>query len=140
MATGKQINQLKTIRLKGYRPFRDFMAQLDQVEVFVGANGSGKTALFEFLRILRDAMTQDIPPGVLPDSVGQQVFHLAGPEQVSWDLEFIMDDNRRIDYRGKLFGPLGQIRIAEETVSAGSKGDLTGRTNEGTIHIRDPRT
>ena len=76
MSTGLQIKQIKSIHLEGYRPFRDFTVPLGSLNVLVGANGSGKSALFEFLRFLRDGMTQEIPPGVIPDTVGQQIFHL----------------------------------------------------------------
>ncbi len=142
MATGFQIGQVRRIHLKGYRPFRDFTAPLGALEVLVGANGSGKTALFEFLRFLRDGMTQEIPPGVVPDSVGQQVFHLAGPEQFSWEIEFSTDANENINYRAAVLGPLGRIRVADETVVAGTQGELLGYIEivMGTVvmRIRDP--
>lgn len=138
MATGFQIAQIKSINLKGYRPFRDIAAHLGPLEVIVGANGSGKSALFEFLRILRDGMTQDIPPGVVPDSVGQQVFHLPGPEEFSWEIEFSTDTNQAISYRAALLGPLGRVRVADEAVVASSGDKLLSYIEKDTLSTREP--
>ena len=60
--------RLKSINIKGYRPFKDFSAQLGPLEVIVGANGSGKSSLFEFLSFLRDSLHRDIPPEIVPGS------------------------------------------------------------------------
>ena len=70
---------LTSLRLQGYRPFGDFLAQFGPLEVLVGANGSGKSALFDFLRFLRDGLYSDIPPEIVAGSVGQQIFHVPGP-------------------------------------------------------------
>ena len=56
--TNNQINSFPLIRsfyLQGYRPFQDLkVKQLSTLEVLVGANGSGKSSLFEFLKFLRE--------------------------------------------------------------------------------------
>ena len=72
--------RMNSIMIKGYRPFRDFMAWFGNLEVFVGANGTGKSSLFEFLKFLRDSSYQDIPPEIIAGSVGQQIFHKPGHE------------------------------------------------------------
>jgi len=41
------------------------------LEVLVGANGSGKSSLFEFLKFLRDGMGEDIPPEIVKGAIGQ---------------------------------------------------------------------
>lgn len=56
---------IRSLKLQGYRPFRDFEANLTELEVIVGANGSGKSSLFEFLKFLRDAIYRDIPPEIV---------------------------------------------------------------------------
>ena len=53
--------RLASVKIKGYRPFRYFVAPLSPLEVIVGSNGSGKSCLFEFLNFLRDGMQGDIP-------------------------------------------------------------------------------
>ncbi len=78
---------LRSIKLQGYRPFNDFTARFSSLEVLVGANGSGKSSLFEFLKFLRDAVHQDIPPEIVAGSIGQQIFHLPGPDRFWWSIE-----------------------------------------------------
>jgi len=73
--------RLSSIKIEGYRPFRDFSADLGSLEVIVGANGAGKSSLFEFLRFLRDSVHQEIPPEIVVGAIGQQIFHLPGLER-----------------------------------------------------------
>ncbi len=107
---------IKSLRLKGYRPFRDITIPLSQLEVIIGANGSGKSSLFEFLKFLRDAVYQEIPPEIVAGSIGQQIFHTPGPEKLWWSLE--VDEGRPVTlyYQGELFGPVGKTHIAFERV------------------------
>jgi predicted ATPase len=102
--------RLQSLRIAGYKALKDFQAPLGSLEVFVGANGTGKTSLFEFLRFLRDGMTQEIPPEIIPGSLGQQIFHRPGPDQFSWRL--LMED---AVFEGTLLGPVGQPKIVQET-------------------------
>ncbi|MBM3790822.1 MAG: hypothetical protein FJW35_10815 [Acidobacteria bacterium] len=75
-------SRLTSIKIRGYRPFRDFLCNVGSLEVLAGANGSGKSSLFEFLRFLRDSLYQDIPPEIIPGSIGQQIFHFPGPPKI----------------------------------------------------------
>ena len=43
--------RLKSVNIQGYRPFGNFEAQLEPLEIIVGANGAGKSSFFEFLNI-----------------------------------------------------------------------------------------
>ncbi|HLP62190.1 MAG TPA: AAA family ATPase [Candidatus Deferrimicrobium sp.] len=78
---------LPSIRIQGYRPFRDIEFKFAALEVMVGTNGSGKSSLFEFLRFLRDACYQEIPPEIVAGSIGQQLFHKPGPDKFGWRAE-----------------------------------------------------
>ena len=73
--------RLTEVKIQGYRPFRDFTAPLESLEVLVGANGSGKSSLFEFLKFLRDSIYREIPPEIISGSTGQQIFHHSGAEK-----------------------------------------------------------
>lgn len=108
--------QLKSIKIQGYRPFKDFFASFGPLEVFVGANGSGKSSLFEFLKFLRDSLDQDIPPEIVAGSIGQEVFHKPGPERFWWDLEVSLSQHDLISYQGELLGPMGHTRVSFEQV------------------------
>lgn len=108
---------LTSLRIQGYRPFRDLTAQLGPLVVLVGANGSGKSSLFEFLRFLRDSVHQDIPPEIVPGSIGQQIFHRPGPDRFSWTLDFDLRESCPLRYEGELLGPVGRTHISFERVA-----------------------
>jgi predicted ATPase len=121
--------QINHINIKGYRPFRDFAAKLGSLEVIVGANGSGKSSVFEFLRFLRDGANQEIPPEIVAGAVGQQVFHVPGPERFQWELELDIGwtDNGSpapVLYSGELLGPVGRTQVTREKLE--SKAPLAG--------------
>lgn len=78
---------MRSVKIQGYRPFRDFLAEQTPLEVLADANGSGKSSLFEFLKFLRDSVLLEIPPEIVAGSVGQQIFHTPGPQRFSWSLQ-----------------------------------------------------
>jgi predicted ATPase len=104
--------RLQHLTIRGYKALKALEAPLGSLEVFVGANGTGKTSLFEFLRFLRDGMSQEIPPEIIPGSLGQQIFHRPGPDRISWQLLF-----ENFVYSGGLDGPIGQPKVASESVN-----------------------
>lgn len=111
--------KLTSIALKGYRPFRDFTANVCPLEVLVGANGSGKSSLFEFLRFLRDSVQQEIPPEIVTGASGQQLFHSPGPARFVWQLQIQNDKSHfPLQYEGELFGPVGQTQVTYERVTS----------------------
>ena len=110
--------RLKSINIKGYRPFKDFSAQFGPLEVIVGANGSGKSSLFEFLRFLRDSVSDEIPPEIIPGAAGQRIFHSPGPERFSWEIQIDSFQDHCITYQGELMGPVGWPRVNSESIKA----------------------
>ena len=108
--------RLQSAKIQGYRPFKDFLAIFGPLEILVGANGSGKSSLFEFLKFLRDSLYQDIPPEIVPGSIGQQIFHIPGQERFSWSIEIDMGQPVPICYEGELMGPIGQTHVSFEEV------------------------
>ncbi len=117
--------QLKSIKIKGYRPFGDFSASFGPLEVIVGANGSGKSSLFEFLSFLRDSAHREIPPEIVPGSIGQRIFHSPGPERFSWEIEIDDFQEHLVRYRGELMGPVGNPRLAYEDIKTISSDEET---------------
>lgn len=110
--------RLISLKIHGYRPFREFEASLKPLEVIVGANGSGKSSLFEFLRFLRDSIYSEIPAEIIPGSIGQQIFHIPGPEKFQWDIEIDMGQLVPLRYQGELIGPVGRTQITSERVES----------------------
>ena len=109
---------LQSLAIQGYRPFRDFRARLGALEVLVGANGAGKSSLFEFLRFLRDSLRDEIPPEIVPGAVGQQVFHLPGAGRFAWELTTGFGPAPWIRYEGELLGPVGRPQVIREQVAS----------------------
>lgn len=107
--------RLTSIRIQGYRPFDDFRADLGPLEVIVGANGSGKSSLFEFLQFLRDGMERPVPPGIVPGAA-LQVFHVPGPERIRWGLEVSGLGGSGLRYEAELAGPRGSVQFSFERV------------------------
>ncbi len=108
--------RLNSIKLKGYRPFRDLEATFGPLVVIVGANGSGKSSLFEFFRFLRDAIHSEIPPEVVSGSVGQNLFHSGGADRFWWSVEIDTGQQIPIRYQGELVGPISKKRVSRELV------------------------
>jgi predicted ATPase len=77
---------IESITIEGFRPFGRFSAKLEPLQVIVGANATGKSSLFEFLRFLREATTGRIPPEIIEGSIGREVFHRPGSDRITWDL------------------------------------------------------
>ena len=130
-------SRLKSIKIQGYRPFKDFSAQLGPLEVIVGANGSGKSSLFEFLRFLRDGMSDEIPPGIVPRYIGQRVFHSPGTERFSWDAETDFSGDDSIRYQGEIMGPEGRPRVISESVKTDLGRTLMEIRGENRLYIQN---
>jgi predicted ATPase len=113
---------LKHIEINGFRPFGHFVADLGPLEVVAGANASGKSSLFEFLRFLRDSMTDEIPPEIIAGSVAREVFHVPGANTFGWRLD-ITAPNLVGTYTGAVGGPVGQPVVHEEEL----RGTLDGK-------------
>jgi predicted ATPase len=133
---------LKSTQIQRYRPFKDMRADFDALEVIIGANGSGKSSLFEFLKFLRDSVYQEIPPEIIVGSVGQQIFHTPGPESFWWSIEIDFGQPNPIFYQGELRGPVGRTHIAFERVLTnpppGVKQTFLMDIRQGRGKIRDP--
>lgn len=125
--------RIPSLRVRGFRPFRDFTAQLGALEVIVGANGSGKSSLLEFLKFLRDAVYQEIPPEIVAGSIGQQIFHRPGPDQFWWSVEVDLLQPATLYYQGEVWGPIGQTRIHFERVR--TSRPLHPDTNQGYLFM-----
>jgi predicted ATPase len=138
--------RIPSIRIRGYRPFKDTSFQFSPLQVIAGANGSGKSSLFEFLKFLRDACYQEIPPEIVSGAIGQQIFHKPGSDRLWWSAEIDLKQRVPIYYQGELMGPIGSTRIiferviTKEPLHAGfNKGYTFLNFKDGRGHVRDPK-
>jgi len=138
--------RLTSINIKGYRPFRDFTAEVGALEVLVGANGSGKSSLFEFLKFLRDSMQWEIPPEIVTGAYGQQIFHFEDAPNIEWcistNLKTLSMGYIPVVYEGSISGPIGRLSINKEYARSGrteilnvanGKGSYINLTEEGEV-------
>lgn len=137
---------LPSIRIKGYRPFEDILFRFKKLQVIVGANGSGKSSLFEFLKFLRDACHQEIPPEIITGTIGQQIFHKPGEAKLWWSAELDLGEKVTLFFQGELIGPIGSTKIIFERVitkkplhEGFSKGYKFLDLRNGKGNVRDPK-
>ena len=137
---------LPSIKIKGYRPFDHMLIRFEPLQILVGANGSGKSSLFEFLKFIRDACYQEIPPEIVAGTIGQQIFHKPGPDRLWWSAEVDLNARVPLYYQGELMGPIGATKIIFERVITKKplhQGFRSGYTflnfKDGKGHVRDPK-
>lgn len=137
---------LPAIKITGYRPFDSILFRFMPLQIIVGANGSGKSSLFEFLKFIRDACYQEIPPEIVAGTIGQQIFHKPGPDKLRWSVKVAAKEKIPLYYQGELMGPVGSARIIFERVSTKESMDngvdndyifLDFRNGRGSV--RDPK-
>lgn len=143
----EKMTWMNSIKIKGYRPFKEILFKFDNPQVIVGANGAGKSSLFEFLKFLRDACYQEIPPEIVSGSIGQQIFHKPGDDKFWWSAEVNVNQEKTpIRYQGELMGPIGSTKIIFERVITAEplhEGFENGYTflnfQNGCGYVRDPK-
>jgi len=138
--------RLPSIKIKGYRPFDEITIRFKPLQVIVGANGSGKSSLFEFLRFIRDACYQEIPPEIVGGTIGQQIFHKPGPDKFWWSTEIDLMEKVPLYYQGELMGPVGSTKVTFERVitkkplhEGFNKGYKFLNFQDGKGVVRDPK-
>jgi len=109
--------RIKAIEISGYRPFDRFTAQPDSLTVIIGANASGKSSLFEFLRFVSFAASNPLPPEFDPRSAGKMLFHIGGPERI--DFALVVDHGQRkpLRYEVEIQGPVGTPKTVRERLA-----------------------
>jgi predicted ATPase len=123
---------ISIIEISGYRPFAGFSAGLGHLTVMIGANASGKSSLFDALRLLTHAVESPLPPELDPRSEpGRAVFHIGGPQQIDIAVESPLGPSNRLRYEVSIQGPLGAPHVALEhlattqPLSASEQGPFT---------------
>jgi len=108
---------LTRIEIDGYRPFRGFQAEPGGLTVIIGANGSGKSSLFDFLRFIGRAVADPLPPEIDERAAGRALFHVPGPERISFALTLDLGQRLPVSYEAEILGPIGAPRVARERLA-----------------------
>ena len=110
--------KIETIRIKNYRVFRDLkLTQLPELAVFVGANGTGKSTLFDVFEFLRDAVAGNVREALNKRGGYTEVIsrNAAGPIEI--ELQFrirLIDKERLVTYLIVIDQEQGQPIIRRE--------------------------
>ena len=107
---------LPAIRIRGYRPFRDVLFRFNRLEVIIGANGSGKSSLFSFLKFLKDSCCREIPMEIIPGAVGQKIFHKPGPDKFFWNAQIDFQNRVPVFYQGEVERKGGKPNVIFERI------------------------
>ncbi|MGZ3457590.1 MAG: AAA family ATPase [Archangium sp.] len=110
--------RLSRLRASGYRALEQFDAQFEPLTVIIGANGAGKSSLFDLLAFISFAAVNPIPPEVDPRSTGKTLFHLGGPEAIELGLHVDRGVARPLQYNVKLSGPIGVPQVVSEHLTS----------------------
>ncbi|MGZ8729825.1 MAG: AAA family ATPase [Thermoanaerobaculia bacterium] len=106
------------ISVEGFGPFRETLLAFDSLAVLVGANGSGKTSVFELLRAIRDFARSEIPPEIIPGWEIREVFHRPGPDRLRFMIA-LKSEAEAFLFEAEIIGPVGTPSISSERLSVG---------------------
>ncbi len=110
---------IRRISIDGYRPFREFTAELGDLTVVIGANAAGKSSLIDFLRWLQAAVRGGLPPYVDERWMGQKIFHAGRPEKITFGLMFVAGQPQILRYEAEVRGPVDRVNVAREWLGFG---------------------
>jgi predicted ATPase len=108
---------LTRIEIDGYRPFRKFAAELGDLTVIIGANGTGKSSLFDFLRFVSRAAQEPLPPEIDKRSAGRLIFHGGAPERLAFSLTLDLGQRFPVCYEAEILGPVGAPKVSRERLA-----------------------
>lgn len=105
------------IEVNGYRPFDRLRVEPGPLTVMIGANASGKSSLFDFLRFLSFAASNPLPPEIDPYSAGKNLFRMGGPERISFSLVVDFKQRCPLRYEAEIQGPIGRPIVSRERLA-----------------------
>lgn len=106
--------RITSLKIDGFKVFDKFEAKLGPLEVIAGANGSGKSSLFAFCKLLSDGQSAPIPPEIVPGPLGENIFHKGVADSFSWEAEISVEEEERFEYAGTILGPRGRPKVSQE--------------------------
>ena len=110
--------QIESIRIKNYRCFRDVVLNdLSRMVVVVGANGSGKSSLFDVFSFLKDALTQNVASAVARRGGYGELVSRGQDGPIGITVKFRESGGRLATYRLELDRELGLEKGSRVVVS-----------------------
>ena len=125
---------IQKLRIQGYKCFKDTQFTFKPLQVIVGANGSGKSNLLDFLGMLREISTRGFHKDLLDTGSINSIFHPACNSVLAWEATLHLVPES-ITYIGKI---QTSYKHSEETII---KNSATGPETIGTrSRPLEPRT
>ena len=110
--------QIESIRIKNYRCFRNVVLDdLSRMVVVVGANGSGKSSLFDVFSFLKDALTQNVASAVARRGGYGELVSRGENGPIAITVKFRESGGRLATYRLELNRELGLEKSSRVVVS-----------------------
>ncbi|WP_250629887.1 AAA family ATPase [Rhodoflexus caldus] len=110
--------RIESIRIKNYKVFKDVeLNDLPELAVFVGANGVGKTTLFDVFGFLSDALKNNIRQAIAKRGGFKEVISRGQQGLIEFELQFrltIAGKNRLVTYRLEIGEEEGKPYIERE--------------------------
>ena len=110
--------QIESIAIRNYRCFRDIVLNnLQRMTIVVGANGSGKSSLFDVFTFLKDALTQNVASAVARRGGYRELVSRgqAGPIEIT--VKFRESGGRLATYQLKINQDNGRVVVEREVLS-----------------------
>lgn len=132
------MEKLKSIRITGFRSFRDVVVELGDINVLIGANGSGKSNFIGFFRMLNSILSERLQLYVGRGGGGSSILHYGPKHTQLVQAHFeIASDWGSTEYNFALtFASPDNFVFADEHVLSHSSADSTSDAlNLGTGHL-----
>lgn len=110
--------QIESMTIKNYRCLREIVLDnLTRMTIVVGANGSGKSSLFDVFAFLKDALSQNVATAVAQRGRYRELFSRgqAGPIEIT--VKFRERGGRLATYQLKINQDNGRVVVEHETLS-----------------------
>ena len=111
--------QIENIEIENYRCFRRIaLSDLPRMAVVVGANGSGKSSLFDMLSFLKDALAQNAASAVARRGGYRELVSRGQEGPIGITVKFRESGGRLATYRLEVgMEPSGRVVVEREVLS-----------------------
>lgn len=110
--------KIESIKLKNYKAFQSLeLVNLPELAIFVGANGVGKSTLFDVFGFLSDALKNNIRQALLRRGGFKEVISRGQTGLIEFELQFRLDiagKNRLVTYRLEIGEEKGKPYVERE--------------------------
>ena len=110
--------QIESIAIKNYRCFRNIVLNdLTRMTVVVGANGSGKSSLFDVLAFLKDSLAQNVAAAVALRGGYRDLVSRGQADPIEITVKFRESGGRLATYLLRIIQDGGSVVVDHETLS-----------------------